>query len=91
MTIPDTKYDLQDKPYGRNQYITHIRKIAEIIGLKPSLIENHSIGFNISSEEKVSEATIPLRKLLMCVNGLGEDLHRRIKSEAQEYCIKFKP
>ena len=77
IVIPNTKYDLQEKPYSRKQYLEDLAEIAKILNIKYRIgygttdHESNVITFLIPSQETVEKSLITLKELINTIKSLS--------------------
>ena len=98
IVIPNTKYDLQEKPYSRKQYLEDLAEIAKILNIKYRIgygttdHESNVITFLIPSQETVKKSLITLKELINTIKSLSIKVKGEIISKIKNLInVKLKP
>ena len=96
IVTPNTKYDLQEKPYSRKQYLEDLAEIAKILNIKHRIsygtadYESDAITFLISPQETVEKSLMTLKELINAVKNLGISVEGKVITEFKNL-INIKP
>ena len=98
IAISNTKYDFQEKPYSRKQYLKDLAEIAKILNIKymvsydTTRCESDTITFLIPSQETVEKSLTTLKELINTIKSLNIKMKGEIISKIKNLInVRLKP